>query len=525
MHPSLLETTSAIRSPFAIAAERLTPDSRLAELDRERVEAYADIGAFAAHAHFQDADGKDITFRGSGWAWQWMLLALWAVTKLSVVLKARQLGVSWLVAMFALWIALRRPGQTVLLISRRQDDADKLLAKVAYIYERLPEWRPRANVAMRSITFHGTGSVIESMPAHENIGRSRTANLVVLDEHGHQPFARKILAAIKGAAERGQVISVGTGNGIGTLHAQLYLGAKRETPLAMATTNDGARLPILVTRDVGPNGWRGVFIPFSAHPERDAAWRRQARAELEELSDAEFTQEYPDDDVEALLTTGRPVFRFEDIRRQPIEEPAAGHAEPGLHIYRESQVGHEYVIGADVAEGLERSDWSSATVIDRESGEQCAQLRGRWAPDIYAARLDRLARHYAKHAGKDRSAVIVAVERNNHGHACILRLGQLHAGTGPYAIYRAKDKRLGWITTSATRPVLVDQLEAALRLEAIRIHDAETASQFAAFTWSDDGKPEAAEGQFDDDVLAYGIAWEVRRRTFGRVLTMRRKAA
>jgi hypothetical protein len=31
--------------------------------------------------------------------------------------------------------------------------------------------------------------------------------------------------------------------------------------------------------------------------------------------------------------------------------------------------------------------------------------------------------------------VIVAVERNNHGHAVLLRLVQLHADSAPYTIY------------------------------------------------------------------------------------------
>jgi hypothetical protein len=45
------------------------------------------------------------------------------VCRLAVVLKARQLGVSWLAAIYALWFAIRKPVQVVLLISQRQDDA------------------------------------------------------------------------------------------------------------------------------------------------------------------------------------------------------------------------------------------------------------------------------------------------------------------------------------------------------------------------------------------------------------------
>jgi hypothetical protein len=63
--------------------------------------------------------------------------------------------VSWLAAIYALWHAMRRPGQTVLVISRRQDDADKFLEKVAFVYERLPAWRPIASSTPDSISFPG----------------------------------------------------------------------------------------------------------------------------------------------------------------------------------------------------------------------------------------------------------------------------------------------------------------------------------------------------------------------------------
>lgn len=518
--------SAAMLQALPLAAATLK--ARQARTRPERDAAMADVRLFARHCRVQDADGVEIDFGKVGWAWQFVLIAVWALTKMSVVLKARQLGVSWLAAIFALWTAIRRPGQSVLFISRRQEDADKLLEKVAYVYDRLPAWRPRANVNTRSISFPGIGSEIESLPAHADIGRSRTANLVVLDEHAHQPFARKILQAVLAAAEQGKILSISSANGQGALHSQLFINGHRGQPLEPMALDDGTRLPLQITRNPGPNGWRSIFVPFNAHPERDAAWRIRARAAAEQLSDAEFAQEYPADPVEAITMTGRPVFRAEDIHRQVLEPGTTG--ETGLVSYRPPEAGKVYVIGADVGEGLATSDWSSATVLERDSGEQMAQLRGRWAPDVYAAKLDRLARLYASKADPGHPhPVIVAVERNNHGHAVLLRLIQLHGSVAPYTIAHlvgtGVKKRAGWLTTSANRPVLVDQLEAALRTGAIRLHDASTVDQLSFFHYNDDGRPEATEGYHDDDVFALGIAWQVRRRAFGRVLDIRRPTA
>jgi hypothetical protein len=133
-------------------------------------------------------------------------------------------------------------------------------------------------VSFRSIRFSELGSEIEALPATENVGRSRTAALVILDEHAHQPYARQILLAVSAVAEKGQIISISSVNGQGALHSQLYLAAK-----------------------AGTNGWQAVFIPAGAHPDRhEPGWRERERAALEQLSDAAFAQEYPENDIEAI---------------------------------------------------------------------------------------------------------------------------------------------------------------------------------------------------------------------------------
>lgn len=533
----MLATIPRRTSPFAIAAQRLDPDSPRAAQDREKAAALEDIRAFASHVKIQDPEGNEVAFAKIGWAWQFAMLGLFVVTKLLVVLKARQLGVSWLAAIYALWVAIRRPGQAVLLISKKQDDADKLLAKVAYIWERLPDWKPRAIVNVHSISFPSLGSEIEAMPASADVGRSRTVNLVVLDEHGHQPFARQIMLGIKGAAEHGQILAISTGNGVGVLHSQLFIGAKKpDNPLAPTQLADGTQLPIKVTRRVGANGWRAVFVPFDAHAERDEVWRAEQRAELDQLTDAEFAQEYPRNDIEAIRASGNLVF---DVEKMEAWDQRPGAIIPGiaggLH-YEPPREGALYAIGADPAEGNADSDWSSATVLRIDqvdeatyTGEQVAQLRGRWAPEVFARKLDQLARHYGQHARAERrQPVLLAWERNNHGHAVRVALEALYKPDASYAMFRARDGRLGWLQTNETRTVLVDQLAAGVRNSQIQLHDAGTIDQFAAFHENERGRAEAQEGYHDDDVIATGVAWQMRRRLFGRVLglpTSSRKAA
>lgn len=513
------------RGPFAIAMDRLDPDSDRGRLDREREEAMADVRSFARHARIQDPDGREVEFAKVGWTWQWVLLALWAVTRLGVVLKARQLGVSWLAAMFALWTAMRAPGQVVLLISKKQDDADKLLEKVAYIYHRLPDWKPRAILRTQSISFPGLGSSIEALAATEDAGRSRTANLVVLDEHGFQPFAARIMRSVMGAAEQGKVLSISTGNGRGALHSRTFIRAKRKRPLVPMADEQGNVLKLLVSRELG-DGWRAMFVPYDAHPARDAAWWADTRATQAELSEAEFIAEYPRNDVEAIRETGSAIFDADVLDAMPVRPGALIPGLAGAVQWEAPVAGARYAIGADPAEGNADSDWSSASVfritqeVEGHAGVQVATLRGRWAPEEFARKLHVLARHYGQHTSKEhRHPVLLAWERNNHGHAVRVALQLLYPLTeGRYTYHVARDGKPGWLQTKESRTTLVDGIAAAVRSRALVLHDAETVEQFAMFHENEKGKAEAQDGYHDDDVIAVGIAWAMRRLLFGQVI-------
>ena len=502
--PTLVQPRT--RNVFARLARSLDPDSEQATADREREAAYADVGKFARHCKIKDAEGVEIAFRDAGWGWQFTLLGLWVLNRLCVVLKARQLGVSWLAAMFALWIAIRRPGQSVLIVSRNQAEAETLLDKVAYIYERLPAWRPRAIVNARSIHFPTLGSDIEAMPATPNVGRSRTAQLVILDEHAHQPFARQIFLGLKPVVEFGRILSISSGNGEGALHSTLYLDAKKKL-----------------------NGVQAIFVPARAHPARQVeGWHERNRAEMSGLSDAAYTQEFPENDIEAITTTGNPVFDHKKLAAQPIEIGSTVAEPRGLVVYREPEPDAFYVIGADPAEGLANSDWSSASVLriradeGTYTGDQVAVLRGRWAPEVFAEKLHQVALLYGRHATvTNRRLVILAWERNNHGHAVRVRVLDLWKASHPYTPFRARDGEFGWNTTRESRTMLVDALAAAIRTDTIVIHDEGTLDQCRTFHENAKGRAEAQEGYHDDDVIAVGIAWQMRRSLFGRVLGTR----
>ena len=478
-----------------------------------RVQACSDdIREFAKHVWLNDPNRGPVPF--AMWDWQLGLLELWTEQRAVCVLKARQLGVSWLVAVYVLWRALFNHGQRILLVSIGQREADKLLEKVSFIVENLPDWlRPPESSITSNVTklrFELLDSEIESLPASGGVGRSRSASLVVLDEHAWQARDAEIWTAIKPTVEHGQVISISTANGLGPLHTRIYKAAKQ-----------------------GRSKFTPVFIPWSADPRRNEAWYETERAEYEMAEQVnEFVQEYPANDEEAFIVTGNPVFTAQLLSSLPVEH--VNPKEPGLWVYREPEAGARYVIGADTSEGVSGGDWSSACVLKVErlpgddgelplyKAEQVAQLRGRWEPELYAKKLDALARYYAVEFKRGQARQVqVGVERNNHGHAVLVVLRQLNPQEEPYSI-AAWGGKLGWMTNVQTRPIMYDTWAGAVRGGQVIIHDPGTVSQMSTFAQTKQGG-EAQSGYHDDDCTSQAIAWMHHRRAFGAVVEVSKR--
>jgi len=176
------------------------------------------------------------------------------------------------------------------------------------------------------------------------------------------------------------------------------------------------------------------------------------------------------------------------------------------------------VIGADVGEGLASGDASCAIVLERESGEQVAELHGRVPPDRFGHLLDALGRWY--HQAQ------LAVERNNHGHSTLNTLRNIcHCPRLYWHVrYDVAGKAaplLGWPTDQSTKPILVDDVAAAIAEASIILHSADLVDECMSFVTTDTGAQQAQEGAHDDRVMAAGIAWQVRKRPVARGLTER----
>lgn len=168
-----------------------------------------------------------------------------------------------------------------------------------------------------------------------------------------------------------------------------------------------------------------------------------------------------------------------------------------------------YVIGADVAEGLDEGDYSCAQILDHKTFEQIGIWHGKCSPDEFAEVLSRLGRFF--------NYAWVAPERNFHGFGVVEALKNVYKYRRLYSNYEpvleqgrtVTHKKYGWETTAKTKPIMIQGLGRALKTETLKLNDLSTVDELITYVYDKNGRTTAMGGCFDDRVIALGIAYQV----------------
>lgn len=397
------------------------------------------------------------------WPAQYRVLASLSRHLLHVILKARQLGLSWLCIAYALHMMLFEPGSVVLLFSRRDDEAKEMLNRLRGMHARLPDWlrQPLTTDNEHELAF-ANGSRAVSFATTKHSARSFTASLVIVDEAHFIQWFRQLLTAVKPTVDAGgQLIILSTIN--------------KEDP--------GGEFPLLFQEaHSGQNNYHATFLPWFARPDRDEDWYQ---AQQEDYSEDDLKQEYPATVAEALAPRSSAArFKSAWLDKAFVELDGAPHHTPAT-IYTPPQPGHRYLIPADPAEGAPTSDPSPAMVFDVETWEEVAVLHGQFEMHIFAGYLVALARDY-------NNAVIVP-ERNNHGHAVILQIRNL--SYGHFIYWNPHDNKLGWLSNAKYKTLAVDHTAQVLREGGLTLHTQAAINELAIFEAS---TLKAPQGFHDD---------------------------
>ncbi len=426
------------------------------------------------------------------WPAQGHALSLMEKESRLVVLKARQLGLSWLSLAYGLWKLMFDSPATILLFSLREAESMELLNRLKGMYRRLPLWQ-QARRVVKDSRMHfelSTGSRVLAFSTRS--GRSYSGTLAIVDEADYIPHLDMFLNAVKPTIDGG---------------GQLFLISTSDKRRPLSTFKNLFRAA--GNRHANDlEGYSRLFLPWSAHPGRGASWHARTKAEMyaQRGTDDDFYAEYPASPEEALTPEQHDRrIPFNWLRKcledgAPLQTPASVSL-PGLAVYAIPEPGHAYVIGADPAEGNPRSDASVATVLDARTWDQCAVLAGQIEPSVFAGYIGQLSTWF--------NSAGILPERNNHGHTVI---AALHANG--MQVLNGYDGRPGWLSNVKGKALLYNALADAVREQACTVHCGETASQIASIEAS---TLRAPQGLHDDHADSFALAIVAALDPHGRV--------
>lgn len=195
--------------------------------------------------------------------WDYLCEFMYALEyeKRLVVLKSRQMLISWAVVIYAVWVMIFRPNQTILFISKKKPDAKELISRAWKIIDGLPSWlgsRPDTNRRSKERIDCANGSRIISLPCVPDSARSYTATLVFIDEAAyHADFNGVYQGAKPAVGRRGRMCIVSTPNPepIGKPYKEFVLSAEAKR-------------------------FRRMDIHFGLNPNKDHEWEMEERASM-----------------------------------------------------------------------------------------------------------------------------------------------------------------------------------------------------------------------------------------------------
>lgn len=451
------------------------------------------------YCHIYDSVEKDwVPFRL--WPSQKAVLRAIHSNQLTVILKARQLGITWLSLSYALWTMLFRPIAAVTVFSRREAEAHYMLGeeRLRGMYNSLPLWMLTGHETVTDSVKEWTlanRSVARAFPT--SAGDGYVSTMAIVDEADLAPDLNSLMRSVKPTIDTGGKMI-------------LLSRANKSEP-------ESEFKAIYRNAKTGENGWFPIFLPWYANPVRTREWYNNQEKDIVSRTGSkdDLYEQYPETDAQALAPKELdkripPVWIGKCLEEKKAITVTASL--PGFTVYSAPKNGARYVIGADPAEGNPTSDDSALTVLEISSGEEVATLAGKIEPAVFSSYIAQVSAYY--------NFADVMVERNNHGHTVIQWLEEHARRTnlllGHDAETHKKDKKhrkrrkamkAGWLSSKLGKAILYTHCTEYFRQNAEKenkiIHTLQTYHQLCnieAATLS------APRGQNDDRADSFALA-------------------
>jgi len=408
--------------------------------------------------------------------------------RFTVILKARQLGISTITAAYIVWLLTFHRDKNVLVMATKFSTAANLVKKVKAIIKYLPEFIQIAKVTVdnRASFELSNGSQIKASSTAADAGRSEALSLLVIDEAAHVDNLDELWTGLYPTLSTGgRCIALSTPNGVGNWFHKTYASAEQRK-----------------------NDFFPVKLSWDVHPDRDLDWFEN---ETKNMSRREIAQELKCN----FNTSGETVIHPDDILRidKEVREPKYRTGfDRNFWIWEEYKPDNTYLLSADVARG-DGKDFSVFHIFKLETMEIVGEYQGKLTPDLFA--------NVVIDAGKEYGNCMVVVENNTVGFSVLEKLKDRNypniyhsiKSTHEYIDQLQAEMRsgsvAGFTTSLKTRPLLVAKFEEFVRNKMITIYSQRLRAELDTFVWNN-GRPEAQRGYNDDLVMACAIGCWVR---------------
>ena len=266
--------------------------------------------------------------------------------------------------------------------------------------------------------------------------------------------------------------------------------------------------------------WELAETKQSRYRARFYGWREFYSEQQFEIIKSEFTdkrmipQEYPETAQEAFLSSGDRFF--DPTVSSNIKTELPTQTLGNWNYYGDFQVGHRYILGADVSEGVKRHN-STIVVLDLDYDFTVNGMRikkpkvvavyasNEIAPDLFAYEI--------KNGGVRYGNCIVGVERNNHGFATLTKLKEIY-----FNIYKDEHEKLGWHTNLASKPRMLHDLRTAIHEGLIEVADVALKQEIISYpsvelNTANVDEADETMGHYDR-IIGTAIAWQLRSLAF-----------
>src|SRR5580693_1061798 len=271
-------------------------------------------------------------------------------SKRSIVLKARQLGITTYVAARFFIQTVTQPGTVTVQVAHDQESAEEIFKIVHRFWENLPKAMQdgalvtsRANI--RQIVFPRLDSEYRvATAADANAGRGMTIHNLHCSEVARWPRdVEETLASLRSAVpEQGEIVLESTPDGAGGTFYEEWQRAD-ETGYARHFFpwwyGNEYRLLKKAPSAEPPSLEEEELMRRAGLTEAQIAWRRVKRAQLRGLA----VQEYAEDPTSCFRASGECVFDLQGIERalQACGEPVETRDNQHLQLWFPSQVGKQ----------------------------------------------------------------------------------------------------------------------------------------------------------------------------------------